>query len=400
MVNSKVEFSFGMPISGGYFYNRSEEVEKLVSRIEKIKKGIRNDIAVIGPRRVGKSSLLIRIAEALGAKGIKTIDIDCEGLTIQIFLKEYGNALISEEVHEKELKQKFKEAVRHGVSSTISILSELLGRIKAIEIKSPLVDFISLRIELEKTAEEELKGEKLYDFFMKTITLPEKLGRKYVIFLDEFQETADYKIFESGDFHTLLRRSIQNQKNVCYVYSGSSIGMMEYIFSDQVSPLAGNADIMRIGPFDERNSKDFIRKGLAANGKSAEESTLDLVFERTGGFPAYLNWIGLRMLDKKEKNITGKDMEAITAEMFSPGSAVYQSISKQLSRLGAKTRRVLTIISMNTTKPGDIARESGAANIYVYIRRLQNYGLLKKEKDGFHLLDPVMAEILRSGFKV
>ena len=266
-VSIMVGFSFGQPVEKEYFFDRASELAILLARAESIKKNARNDCALIGPRRVGKSSLTNRVMVECRKQNIRSILIDCEGLPLSVFLREYSNALIASELDEKNLAADFREKIKQGVSEAIYILSEALGKIKAVEVKSPLIDFLALRIELEKNEESELRGGKLFDFLVKTLELPEKLGKKYLIIFDEFQDTSNYNVFEKNDFHALFRRAIQNQKNICYIYTGSSVRMMEEIFGNSDNPLAANADLIYLGPFSQQNSFDFIKQGLKENGK-------------------------------------------------------------------------------------------------------------------------------------
>ncbi|MBI5159193.1 ATP-binding protein [Candidatus Micrarchaeota archaeon] len=389
-----VRFAFGMPVGSEYFFNREAEIRRLSGRVGKIKEGVRNDVAIIGPRRVGKSSLTNKLGEEAEKQGIACVKVDCEGLDLPLFLREYGNAVMARELERKKVFEKFEESVKQGLTAAIATLSEALGRIRAVELKSPLVDFISLRIEVEKMPQSELKGQKLYEFFVKTMELPEKLGAKFVVVLDEFQETSSYKVFRRGDFHALFRRAIQGHENVCYVYSGSSVGMMNEIFGNPRNPLSGNADTMQVGPFDEKHSREFVKLGLREEyGKKIEEDALRVIVEKTGGFPSYLNWVCLRIGEKNESRVVReKEAEAVLGEMLSPASPVYQAISKQLVKLGVQTKRVLLATAFGNTAPSTIQRESGVKNVYVYLDRLQKYGLIEKKGVEYFLIDSVLRE--------
>ncbi len=391
-----VEFSFGMPVGVTGFYNRETELNRLVFRLGTINRGIRNDIAIIGPRRVGKSSLTAKMITELAKQGINGVKIDCEGLTPIFFLKQYGNAVIKKEAEQRNIAQNLESSLKQGVTATVLALSELLGRVKAIEIESPLADFISLRIELEKKQESELQGEELFNFFTNVIEFPEKLKQKYVIVFDEFQETSGYKIIRKGDFHSLFRRAIQYQKNVGYVYTGSSIGMMREIFGNQDNPLAGNADIIELGPFSREHSISFLEEGLNSYAKQISTESTIFAAEKTGGFPAYLNWIGLRLSEKSQKTFSKNDVKAVYDEMLIPTSPIYQAISKQLSKLGPKTRKIIKTIAQGIEEAAEIERETSTKNIYVYLKRLDAYGLIKKENGKYTLIDPVMQD----GFKI
>jgi AAA+ ATPase superfamily predicted ATPase len=288
---------------------------------------------------------------------------------------------------------KIREALRSGTSKAIAALSEILGKVKALEVSAFLIELLKLRVEFE---EESLKGkvseESLRKLVDSTLSFPSKSNSKFVIIFDEFQETATYKI--GKPFHAVFRRITQYQKNVVYVYTGSSIGMMNDIFGNKKNPLAGNADIMSVVPFSEETSKKFLEAGFRSYGKKVNEESLQLFWEGTNGFPAYLNWAGIRCLDFPEKQIRRDRVSYVMGEMVSPISPVYQMVEKQLSKLGRISKLVLKAISQGYTTSSEIADNSPARNIYVYTNRLRKYGLITKSEQGYKIIDPVIMKIV------
>jgi len=381
-------FSFGTPVANENFFNREDEISYLEKRLFALQKGSRNDIAVVGPRRVGKSSLVLQMVHHARKKGFRVVFLDCEGLDAESFTKEYGNALMAAEL-EGRADLKIKEALRSSAGNAIAVLSEILGRIKALELSPAMGEFLKLRIEFEKGAFAG-KGQKetLRELLESTLAFPSKSDSKYLIMFDEFPETAGYRM---ESFHALFRRNVQYQKNAVYVYAGSSIGMMEDIFGNRKNPLAGNADIMDVKPFTEQISKDFLTQGFRSYGKKINEDALQVFWERTNGFPAYLNWVGLRSLDVTGKTIKKEDAEHVTEEMVSPLSPVYQLVEKQLSKLGRTSRLVLKSIAQGDDTPRKISEKASARNVYVYLERLRKYGLIVKTEDGYRIIDPVIS---------
>ena len=388
-----VKFSFGAPVSNENFFNRETELTNLEKRLFAIEKGSRNDIAVIGPRRVGKSSLVLQMAEHAKQKGFKSIFIDCEGLGLEGFIKEYGNALMAAEL-EGRLDLKVRETLGGGAGMAITALSEILGSIKALELSPVLGDFLKLRLEFEKATFAGKQKTSTRQLLEATLSLPSKTSSKYVIIFDEFQETAGYSLEQP--FHSVYRRVTQFQKNVVYVYSGSSVGMMEGIFGNKKNPLAANADILNVVPFNEQTSKTFLIDGFSSYSRKINEDALQIFWERTNGFPAYLNWAGLRSLDIAGKTIIKSDAERIAEEMVSPISPIYQLVEKQLSKLGRISRFVLRSMANGNTTPSTIRATTPVKNIYVYLNRLRKYGLVSKKDGEFQIIDPVIKSIVEN----
>ncbi len=383
-------FTFGAPVPPELFFNRETEIKLILARATTIRNGLRNDLALIGPRRVGKSSLLSYLQKELEEDHFTCIKLDCEGHDLFSFLKEYGNSILEAELAQKGLVN-LRERLKKGFTETLATLAEALG-LKALEIS--IGEFIKLRIEVEKTSTNRaLSEQELYDFFMRTVELPEKIGRKYVIMLDEFQETKNF----SGNFHALYRNFTQNQRNVNYIYTGSAIGMIQEIFGDPQNPLAGNVELIYIEPFSPETTRLFFQKKLQKVGKSLSSSSIEFIYQSVGGFPAYLNWLGLRLLDvhPEKGEIPHQIVLGAYEQIVSFQSPIYQMIERQLVRLGRVTKNILRLIAYGYTLPSQISKESEVKNIYVYLNRLEKYGLIRKENKEYYLIDPVIQEYLK-----
>jgi AAA+ ATPase superfamily predicted ATPase len=392
-----IKFSFGRPVLPQHLYNRENEIDRIMMRLSTIKDGVKNDVVLVGPRRVGKSSIIAYLMEHLPKAYIQPINIDCEGLNLIAFLKIYGNAIADSEIQAMGLMQKFGERLRRGFSETLSAMSEAIGRIRAVEAGTSLEEFLKFRIEFDRKTfhQSPTKGE-IESLFDRTINLPNNLNKKCVVLFDEFQDTANYS-FSRGDFHANFRSKINKHKNVAYLYTGSAIGMMDSIFSDPNNPLAGGAETIYIEPFDKKTSVSFLRTRFQEAGRKISEKTALSVFNEVGGFPLYLNWVGLRVCDfvDENQNVTKTVLKKVFKEIHTPRNPIYHMIERQLVKLGLKTRNVMFCIAEGNGTPSEIARESNVKNVYVYLERLQKYGLIRKDDHRYELIDPIIAEHLK-----
>ena len=394
---SKIKFSFGRPVSPEQFYNREEELNRIQSRLLTIKDGVKNDIVLIGPRRVGKSSIIFYLEHNLAQEDISTINLDCEGLDLTSFLKTYGNAIIESELKTMGLMRRFGERIKKGFTEAISAMAEALGKLRAVELGTSSEEFLRFRIEFDKsTTNRSLTDAELDELFERTIALPNDLNKKYIVMFDEFQETASFN-FSRGGFHANFRKSIRNQNNVAYVFTGSAIGMMDTIFSDPKNPLAGAAEVIRVNPFDIQTSNSFLEKRFKEAGRKITPNIEEFIFNQVGGFPAYLNWVGLRICDlvPENKTISMDITQKVCEEIHSPISPIFQMIEKQLVKLGLKTKNILHCMALGYKTPTKIELEANVKNVYVYLNRLQSYGLVSKINDHYELIDPIVTEHLK-----
>ena len=61
----KNPYTFGVPVRGDNFFGRSIELDLIFDTLENVPRGQKQDMVVVGPRRIGKSSLLYRLVEIL-----------------------------------------------------------------------------------------------------------------------------------------------------------------------------------------------------------------------------------------------------------------------------------------------------------------------------------------------
>ncbi len=392
-----IKFSFGRPAPPEYMYDREKEIDRIMMRLRTIKVSIKNDVVLVGPRRVGKSSIIAYLERELPKEDILPIKMDCEGLNLVAFLKGYGNAIADSEIQAMGLMQRFGDRLKRGFSEALVAMSEAIGRIRAVEVGTSLEEFLKFRVEFDKTTfHKPPTKEEIESLFDRTMDLPNNLNKKCVVLFDEFQDTTTYSLSRGG-FHANLRNKINDHKNVAYLYTGSAIGMMDSIFSDPNNPFAGGAEIIYIEPFNKNTSVSFLRTRFKEAGRKISEKTAQSVYKKVEGFPLYLNWFGLRVCDFVDENqtVTKAVLMKVFEEIPSPRNPIYHMIERQLVKLGLKTRNVMLCMAEGYGIPSEIARESNVKNVYVYLERLQKYGLVRQDDDRYKLIDPIIAEHLR-----
>jgi hypothetical protein len=60
-------YTFGVPVRGENFYGREEEQRLILDTLENVPRGQKQDLVILGPRRIGKSSLMYRLLDLLQA---------------------------------------------------------------------------------------------------------------------------------------------------------------------------------------------------------------------------------------------------------------------------------------------------------------------------------------------
>ena len=167
----------GKEVTGKYFFNRKNELEEAILLLTP-KEAV--NIAIVGSRRIGKTSFQLKAGEILREKNCLPILIKCETLFPQD-PKNFFENLIKELLGElRKLEGKFGH------------IKDFLSASKEASLKKIGLDYddISFWIDLGK------REASLKEIMDKTFGVVEKISdksdKKVVIFLDEFQSLYQF----------------------------------------------------------------------------------------------------------------------------------------------------------------------------------------------------------------
>jgi hypothetical protein len=267
-------FIFGDLALDRSFTDREEELAELVS-------DMRNgqNVLVYGPRRYGKSSLVLRAAQEAMRKRV---------------LVGYVDLMLTPT----------KERLAAALAKTIyADIASLLGQ--ALEKVADLFRDLRIHPTMEIDASDGTirfsfqPGRAGTDIDDTIERLLEKVGelaaerkRPVVIVFDEFQEILSL----DKRFPNLIRAVFQAQPEVSHVYLGSKRHLLERIFNDRNEPFWRSAKQMEIGAIEPVKFTSFVRSRVEESGKKIDAEALGRLIEITRGHPygtqelAYFAW--------------------------------------------------------------------------------------------------------------
>lgn len=416
-----VKFIFGKPIKNlEDFYDREELLDPMVDYIEK-----GQSYALIGFRRMGKTSLLYALNELLRDRGFITTFIDLElrmekgYLDPVSFMRTYHFSILEDYFDQIGLIIKLKHLIHEAPSKTVMTLSEVLGRIKSAKLKTKsLIGSLELHIEFERALYENRRRVEVEDKLLEAAlrlpeTLSEDCGRKFVVFIDEFQFIKDLKIWRKGIFHT-MRSIYQHQKKTMYVISGSAVGMISEILNSKENPFYMAFMPIEVKPFSPETAKRYLCEGFEAEKFSVADDALNLLVQSVDGVPAWLSYVGQKCIfktkEQKVKFINGKLASDIIEKMYED-PLLRSEIERDLSKLETtvKSRRILGVLEImakyDASRPSKIAqllsqREGKPVPeskvLQLYLARLLEYGYVQKKNRGkYAIVDPILAQYLK-----
>lgn len=214
-------FPFETPIAPDALIDRRAELQRLSDAAAE-----RVHVRLAGPRRFGKTSLLLAHAEGLRGAGWRTVHVDLYGVTS---LAEVCGRLASSyaRLRDSRLRAHLDSlGARLGLSLTPAGPGISLG-----PRQSPPPP------EATQTAAAELLDLPL--------TLHERDGIPTLVVFDEFQDL----LTAGPSLDGLLRSHVQYHGDAAvYVYAGSHPSLMRRLFSDRERPLYGQAEPLELGP--------------------------------------------------------------------------------------------------------------------------------------------------------
>ena len=262
MDDSPNPFRYGAVARGDYFADREREVERL---LRDVLGG--QDIVVISPRRVGKTSLIERTIEGLRRR--KAI-VGYADLFAAQSLPELADRL-ARGLFEGMLsrRQRLLEQAQEFVQRfTIS------PRITVGEDGKPVFEFLGIEREqdLSPVLDELLR--------LPGVIAAER-GRPVVLVLDEFQQVVEIDPSLPARFRSVF----QQQPEVSHVYLGSRRHMMNRMFMERGEPLYRSAKPLPLGPIPPHKFSGFLRDRFTAGGVAVDTEAIEQILSLTTGLP-------------------------------------------------------------------------------------------------------------------
>jgi len=253
-------FNLNPKESSKELFGREKEINELIRLIK-----ARRWIALLGPRMVGKTSLIKVANRKLGKIGIRAVYVNLWGT---------------------KGTQGLLSALARGVNNEKTILQRIKGAAEEIEGISIGPGGISVSISKKP---------------MKTMwDLLAAIGKQTencVIELDEVQEL----LVISGHLLKLLANIFNTYPNMIFVFTGSMFGLMKTLLEPtSTSPLYGRSPArLHLQPFNSETAREFLRKGFQEYNETVEENLVNEAVERLDGIPGWLTLYGNNVAVRK-----------------------------------------------------------------------------------------------------
>jgi uncharacterized protein len=274
-------FDYGDLVADDSFTDREPELAQL-------KSDVRNgqNVAVIAPRRYGKTSLVHAALSDLIAQGILVVEVD----------------LMSTPTKEK-LAGKLAKSIHDDVASALFRARERLRIFSSLRITPTVtVDLHgATSFSFSATRTEADIDDTLEHLFELPGTIAADKGKQVVMYFDEFQEITQI----DRRLPALMRATFQKQPKVAHVYAGSRRHMMHRLFSDANEPFYRSAKTMEIGPIPAAAFDAFIKKQFARTDRIVTDEAVTRLLAITGGHPYATQELAYALWEEVPEGFTG-----------------------------------------------------------------------------------------------
>lgn len=404
-------FSIGKPASPNKLVDRKTETNYLITKMNS--KKINYNVAVLGYRRIGKTSILLKVANTLAKKSDTVViyfDIKKNMSEPKLFLTRLQKEIFNTYIEKLSISEKIraKKDIAGAIFSNIRN-SLSLKKISAVGAELSTMGIITPKIEIKDKNVD--YSTLFYSVFNTATAFAEKNNLKFVIILDEFQDLRDLENYQGlKNIFSLFRSVIQDRgDNVSFMISGSRVHLLDTILGSGESPLFVHFERQDIGELDEKNAILLFKKYLQArkvrqvggggdadnNNKIAKQA-----YELVGGHPLYL----MALAESWDQNVPLNDTfdKLLTSPLGTLRLYCQYLLSEDLSTIikGPMPMTILRAISehVDGLSISEIAKkiDSHMSKLPRYIKPLIDADLLLKKDGRCFIRDKILRQYLKN----
>lgn len=353
-------------ISGEYFCDREKETEILTKAVSN-----GNNIAIISPRRMGKTGLIEHCFK----------DTDLSDQYNTFFIDIYATGNLREFVYtlSKEIFERLKPQGQKFIERFFSVISSLRPAFKLDRFTGePVFD-----IGLGEIIQSELTLDEIFKYL-------ESADKPCVVAIDEFQQIAKYP---EKNVEAMLRTHIQHSKNTQFIYAGSQRHLMENMFFSSSRPFYQSVNILQLNAIERKMYIPFVVNHFNRAGKSISEAIIDIIYDLFEGHTWYIQNVFNELFASIEE---GDAISlTITKEAISNKIASYEPLFQNtLTLLSERQREVLYAIAKEgkatgVTSAGFIKKYGllSSSSVQTSIRQLLDKEIITAENNVYQVYD-------------
>lgn len=368
-------FVVGKYLSDKYFCDRKEETEFLRKQMENGR-----DVALISPRRIGKSGLIQHFFN----------QTDIQQKYYVFFVDIYATTSLAEFVYllGKEIYGQLKPQATIWKEKFFQIVTSFRVGFKLdATTGAPSFDLGLGDIQAPQTTLDEI------------FAYIEEADKPCIIAIDEFQQIGDYA---EKNVEALLRTNIQKCHRAQFIFSGSKRHLMSNMFNSPSKPFYQSAITMGLQPIPLDTYATFATALFEERDRHIDKEVIESVWYRYDGHTWFVQMMMNELFALTANGGTcGTDM--MVEARRNVIMAQEQSYKDLLSNIPPKQKIVLQAIAkegvaLNVTSAKFIKKYNlnSASSVQAAVKLLLKNDLLTQKDNGYRVYDFFLAEWLSS----
>jgi AAA+ ATPase superfamily predicted ATPase len=373
-----------LPVVGAEFRDREEQLARILRAVEKLRAGAPEWLALLGSRKVGKTSLLLEASRQVGDQVVFAILDVFDHVPVTAEVIRLLVLRVVERVFARECGQSLEATIDPDSYRAVLAGSARFARLPG-----------DLRQLLLGLRELDLAAPTLAALLQVPERLSEALDLAIVVAIDEFQELADLRVGRPArDVLPMLRSAWQKHRRVAYVVSGSARRMMTDLVASDRSPFFGHFALLEIDAFAEADAIALLVEGAVPDHAVSRQLAARAV-ATIGGNPFYLQLLGEQLAGLAPPLDEGALKEALSRLVFHRTGRLAMFFEAELARVVGRSAQALAILEQLARapcRPADLqaALRLSSSSAVNYLARLGDV-IRRRDDDRYELTDPVMA---------
>lgn len=377
-------FHTNLPVFSNAFHNRTAEVARLAELIQALIDDSPQWLAILGRRKIGKTSLLVETARRQANRGVRFVLLDLlasfpvgpevfRTLALRTVDRVFSPSAGASLERLAARPTDYARALQHATGFD-ALPPDLRADILELPHRPIDAAFVRMAVDLPEL-------------------VAQTLDLRMVIAIDEFQEIrgAGGKL---GDPIPLLRSAWQHHRRVAYVVSGSARSMLVDMLTSQHSPFFQHFDIFEVGPFSEQDAVKLLTDN-APRDRPIRPDLARLAIQALEGHPFYLQLLG-EALTRMEPPYDERDLkETLQSLLFTRTGRLSLYFENEFNKLVGRSTSLAATLDALADRPmrtADLARSVGASTgtTVHYVERLGD--AVERTESGAHrIVDPTFA---------
>lgn len=361
-------FVYGISVSGDNFTDRVKETQRLKINFES-----GQNVILISPRRMGKTSLVRRVQELVDSSIVQTVYVDIYDCRSEYdFYNKLATAVMTQTASKMEL----------ALENIKQFLVRLTPKISFSP--DPTADYsLSLGITPKEYSAEEI------------LQLPElvaqKIGRHIVVCIDEFQQVGEWA--GSLEVQKRMRGVWQHQQHVSYCLFGSKQHMMTNLFQNKRMPFYQFGEPNYLQPIPTADWVPFIQQKFREKDLEINEHFASQICEIVGNQSSYVQQLAWNVMLNTASVVSEAELEMGIDDLLAQSTPLFM---EQISPLSAYQLNFLKAIvdgqhakwtSNEVLSKYNLGTKS---NIVKIQKSLLERDLVELRPDGYYLTDPIL----------